>query len=716
MLDFITGLSFFHIICVLLGFSLLIFVHELGHFLAARAVGVRVERFMIGIDAWGWGLHRKIGDTEYGIGLLPFGGYVKLAGQSDLPGEEQNTGAPDELMSKGPWARMLVFVAGVIMNFILGFVILVVVALMGVPRVTNIVGTIPEGSPAANAGLKPMDRILQIDGQPVRWWKEDILMRVAFSDGTPMNLLVARGAGDTATTFRTTVRPRPSAGRGNLYMIHAMPFASRTVDSVMAFPKELPFLREHMATISDSIHRGDEVVAVDGTPVENQSDFEAYCGRHPGTRVNVTLLRNGERHDVTVAVPVVDFGRYEIGARFGARVTPAPDSPAAKAGMAAGTLIAAVNGKPLGMEATQDLTHLIQTESYGTVDLTVLRAGAETTVRITPRPRDAALPSASAATPDTFIGVTLTGGTIVEKIIPGGPADGVLQPGDRLLRAGTQALDAGGPVGSRIAAAALRELDILCLNGAEEKTLRIRPAFSAVRNMAMIGVAIESAAVATVEPGSPAETMGLERGDRALWFELSQDLSQTRVSWTPARAGSADETRRSATIPTPQAVLADPFAAGLRGQSGLVFTPYTEIDRVPTFGAALEEAAVRGTDMALTVYRMLHKLVSGRMSITATGGPILIFQAMYSETQQGFTRLLDLLALISINLAVLNILPLPVLDGGHCLFLFIEMLKGTPPHPRIREYAHYAGFFLIVGFFLVVMGIDIYYVILGGRG
>ncbi len=88
------------VIVVVLAFSALIFVHELGHYLAARLTGVRVERFFIGFDVFGLALQKEYKGTVYGIGLLPLGGYCALAGQNDDPRKERRTDAPDELQNK----------------------------------------------------------------------------------------------------------------------------------------------------------------------------------------------------------------------------------------------------------------------------------------------------------------------------------------------------------------------------------------------------------------------------------------------------------------------------------------------------------------------------------------------------------------------------------------------------------------------------------------
>ncbi len=156
--------------------GVIIFVHELGHFLAAKSVGIRVETFSLGYPPKMFG--RKVGDTEYCLSWLPLGGYVKMSGMIDEGTQDESTltGAPYEFASKNGLQKMWVILAGVLMNFILAVLIYTgITAAMGVPEAAGpFVGGISPGTPAAEAGMEVGDRILSIDGVVLETW-DDLL-------------------------------------------------------------------------------------------------------------------------------------------------------------------------------------------------------------------------------------------------------------------------------------------------------------------------------------------------------------------------------------------------------------------------------------------------------------------------------------------------------------------------------------------------------------
>ena len=152
--------------------GVLIFVHELGHFLMARRIGVRVITFSLGFGPKIVKIKR--GGTEYCISAIPLGGYVKMAGENP---EDNRTGAPDEFLSKGKWQRFQVLVMGPVMNLALALIVMAVVLYQGaqVPAFEQqavVIGTFSDASVAAKAGLKSGDRIVAVDAKPIATWDQ----------------------------------------------------------------------------------------------------------------------------------------------------------------------------------------------------------------------------------------------------------------------------------------------------------------------------------------------------------------------------------------------------------------------------------------------------------------------------------------------------------------------------------------------------------------
>src|SRR5579872_1824210 len=187
MYDFITSIL---AVGVVLGFMILI--HECGHYITAKWFGVRVETFSIGFGKRLAGF--KKGDTDYRISALPLGGYVKMAGENPM---EARTGDPGEFMSHPRWQRLLIAVAGPSMNILLAIGIVTGVFMVHYSHDWYLdqparVGWVEDSSPAAKAGIKPGDVIVEIDGMSNPLW-EDAKAKIAISPGQPVPVSIKRG-------------------------------------------------------------------------------------------------------------------------------------------------------------------------------------------------------------------------------------------------------------------------------------------------------------------------------------------------------------------------------------------------------------------------------------------------------------------------------------------------------------------------------------------
>ncbi len=180
------------IISVIILLGILIFVHELGHFLAAKMSGVGVLKFSLGFGPRLVG--RQIGETEYRVSAIPLGGYVRLFGET---GEEEIS-PEDEKRSfqRQPVSRRIAIVAaGPLFNFLFAILVLTVIFVAGVPEITSRVGGVPEGTPAFQAGIREGDRIVSMNGRPVSLWS-DIVASVQGSGGKEIEIVIER-AGET---------------------------------------------------------------------------------------------------------------------------------------------------------------------------------------------------------------------------------------------------------------------------------------------------------------------------------------------------------------------------------------------------------------------------------------------------------------------------------------------------------------------------------------
>lgn len=146
--------------------GLLIIVHEFGHFIVAKRMGVRVERFSLGFGPQLF--KRKKKDTEYVLSLIPLGGYVKLAGDN----LEEYKGNPDEYLAKSPGQRAAIIFFGPLLNYVLGFLFFWLIFFIGYPMLTTKVGSLIDGLGAKEVGIQVGDRIVAVDGQKVDLWEE----------------------------------------------------------------------------------------------------------------------------------------------------------------------------------------------------------------------------------------------------------------------------------------------------------------------------------------------------------------------------------------------------------------------------------------------------------------------------------------------------------------------------------------------------------------
>ncbi len=204
------------IIIFLVALSILVLVHELGHFMAAKLTGVKVEEFGLGLPPRIIG--KKIGETVFSLNWLPIGGFCKLFGENPDEAKDLEKGKEKNrtFMAKNPWQKLLIVVGGVMMNIVLAIVVFsVVYAITGIPTDVNrvtIIG-VSKHSPAEAAGLKDDDQILQVEGKDV-YKAADVINSVGEYKGKTVNLLVQSQKSKVKREIKIQVRANPPVGEG----------------------------------------------------------------------------------------------------------------------------------------------------------------------------------------------------------------------------------------------------------------------------------------------------------------------------------------------------------------------------------------------------------------------------------------------------------------------------------------------------------------------
>ena len=280
--------------------GVLVFVHELGHFLAARRLGVRVLTFSLGFGPKILKVQR--GDTEYCVSIIPLGGYVKMAGETP---DDPRTGRPDEFMSKTKWERFQILIMGPVMNIVLAVVVMAVVLAQGaeVPVYQDqppVVGAVGPGSPAEEAGILPGDLILDVAGRPVDTW-EDLFIAV----GTRPDRDVAVTLRREGQTRSVTVRPVPET-RYEIGSIGVMPDINPIVTGVIAGePAE-----------SAGLLAGDVVLAVNGERMVTRTQLVEAISRNGDREIELAIEREG-REQLVLATPEQRGDRGMLGIYVG---------------------------------------------------------------------------------------------------------------------------------------------------------------------------------------------------------------------------------------------------------------------------------------------------------------------------------------------------------------------------------------------------------------
>ena len=304
--------------------GILIFFHELGHFLVARLFGVGVEKFSLGFGPRLFG--RIIGRTDYRLSLIPLGGYVKMVGDepdSELPPED----LPFSFTHKHVAKRSLIVAAGPFFNVLLAVLIFTIVLLFtGLPSIRPYIRSVEPDSPAAKAGLKANDLVTDIDGRPIKSWR-DIDENLNANKSTAMTLTVKRGA----EHIQVRVTPEKISAKNlfgddiSYYDIGISGFAElqAVVDEVM----------DGMPAQKAGLLKGDQIVAIDGQPIDRWERMQEIVSQSKGQTLTFTVRRGDETFETKIKPEMVQEKNvlgirqkaYRIGIRAPSMSVPAED-------------------------------------------------------------------------------------------------------------------------------------------------------------------------------------------------------------------------------------------------------------------------------------------------------------------------------------------------------------------------------------------------------
>jgi regulator of sigma E protease len=373
------GFSFIVPLVILLG--LLIFVHELGHFLVAKYYGVRVETFSLG---FGKKIFKyKKGDTEYCLSVVPFGGYVKMFG------DEPNTEIPESekrfaFNHKPVGQRIAVVLAGPLMNFFFAIVLFMTISMVGEETVQPVVGDVPKASQAYASGFRTGDRILKVDGKDIISW-DDVQSSVESHKDTTLNFDISRAGNNMQLQAKTqsTLNKNILSSEEFVGDIDGLSFTSSA--------STIALTGQNTAAYKAGLRLGDRIVAVDGKETEKYEDVIKAIDQ--STQKNISLKIQPE--DEKKAAYPVELSKTQSDAAallksFGIESSDlyiakvADNTPAQKAGFLQGDKIVSIDGKPI--TSWQEIVATVQGFHEGAAPLkvSIVREGDTKTVDVAP--------------------------------------------------------------------------------------------------------------------------------------------------------------------------------------------------------------------------------------------------------------------------------------------------------------------------------------------
>lgn len=709
--------TMFDLMLVVIGFGLIIFVHELGHFVAARWAGIRVLAFALGFGPAafsyrkGLGLRRgsseleyaqrmqaramgvqtgqggdvlAISPTEYRLNWLPFGGYVKMLGQEDLNPDAVSE-APDSYQRCVPWKKMIVICAGVVMNMITAAILFMIVFSAGLKTEPPIVGQVGPGEPAAVAvatnasaagvqepGLLPGDEIVMIDGRAPRQFSDVAMAAAMASRGRAIDLTVRRPGVEEPLQFSIT----PEANSGSrLLGLGIYPARSATLFDTTKQSVRAQFERLMASVGLEGVKPGMELVSINGAgPVlyanqlqqaadaSNGKPLQLVFAGADGVKLERTLSPQPEfqREIFTIGEGLIGSQQHFLGMTGVLRVSSDITVDPPRQGLMPGDVFVRLGA--VEFPSIEAGIREIRSNVGREIEAVVRRQEGSTFVDVPLKLVVSREGTIGFSTSDTMETSTLVGCPVAfTKVTTKAPA---------------VALDAASP--------------------ASVETLET------------------AAGKAQIQPGSRIVTVnGREVSNfaqiRAEVLSSVRDGGTVELMVQPPHATAADGSQAVSLALTVSAVEAKKIR-GLGWTSPLppdVFEPSQILLKSTGPLNAITLGLSETRRMVLQVYLTFGRLFEGTLKIQHLQGPVGIAHVGTLLADRGFIWLLFFLAMVSVNLAVVNFLPLPIVDGGQFLFILYEQFFKRPVPVAFQNAATLAGLILIGSMFLIVTFNDI---------
>lgn len=789
---------------VIIGFSLIVFVHELGHFLAAKWAGVRVERFAIGFGKELFGFTR--GETRYSFNLLPLGGYVKMLGQEDFvvdkTGELKVKEDPNSFTNKSVGKRMVIVTAGVIMNLIFAAIAFTIVAMVGLKQMPPVIGYVDKNKPAGRAGLQAGDRILEINGVEVDSFTHLSALISLSGDGEELVLKVLRdgkivephpkvlpeyvkdvelrqiGVGPgwnrrvAAPGIRlTNLRPNELHENDELFKLivdgkeqvykdtgsFAKAIVSKNgepVDAIVKRPKHPETLTSEQLLASDPDIESTEVkVQIQPLwvplPYENKNQFMAsLLGLVPRlTAIGVTPDKSFDTAGLQPGDVLARIGTHDNPTYAQLKATIEKNHGddielkvkrirAANHGLSGETVEYCVNNREALIAAARQnfsqvetvltklahaqgvppaeldklLEHLKKTDSHSSWRSWLENIDVHTLKSFRPD-KPFALFSDPPATIDAAFLCADEDHLLVADVIkqyedrdtPASQAN--IPPGAVILKVDGQPVRKWYQLFNVFRAKAGSTVDIAYRLVDEELTCKMQ-----IPNciQAELGLRLDDRITKIDGKSSFMVKSGENEHKVALpdWRATQAGLEASIGKTIQVDYVTRDGETRSGQY-TVTEVNTDPW---LNRADFLTFRCYPLRERHPirnpflALGAGIQQAH-RATMQTIMTIR--HMLFSGNVGLKKVSGPVGILHIGKEVAKNGPLDLLWLMGLLSANLAVINFLPLPIVDGGLFLFLLLEKIRGEPVSIKTQVATQLIGIALIATVFLLVTYQDI---------